>query len=182
MLSPQGWRTSEVWRRRIAAVAAAGSHGGRGSDTWIPRLVQTRGPDAVGAIACAHEHFVDLRMADRPAGWVSHKILLRYIGDIFRFGIFGKKVIERLIFMRPHILGDGLPPFLGVGKNRVHVVNDPPERMCPVADKLADTKFRNTRLHGRNELQRAPNYRRPREKLRHTKWRSLINSAEPVNN
>jgi hypothetical protein len=147
-----------------------------------PRLVQTSGPDVIGAIACAHEHFVDLRMADRPAGWVSHKILLRYIGDIFRFGIFGKKVIERLIFMRPHILGDGLPPFLGVGKNRVHVVNDPPERMCPVADKLADTKFRNTRLHGRNELQRAPNYRRPREKLRHTKWRSLINSAEPVNN
>jgi hypothetical protein len=54
--------------------------------------------------------------------------------------------------------------------------------MCPVADKLADAKFRNTRLHGRNELQRAPNYRRPREKLQHTKWRSLINSAEPVNN
>src|SRR5208283_1488052 len=119
-------------------------------------LVESRGFDFIGAIKRAHEHLVDLRMAHGIAGGIGHEILLRYIGDIFGIGVFGKEMIERLVLARPDFHRDRLPPFLGIREDRVHVVDDPPERIFPVLDDLAYGEFRDTGFHVRQPPQQSP--------------------------
>src|SRR5690606_18099499 len=81
-------------------------------------------------------------MAHRLAGVVGQKVLLRDIGDVFRLAVFGEQVIEGLVAPRPHVLGDRLPPFLGVAEGRIDVENYATERIDPVANHLADAEFR----------------------------------------
>ena len=51
-------------------------------------------------------------------------------------------MIERLILARPDLFGDRLPPFLGIREDRIHVVDDAPERIFPVLDDLTYGEFR----------------------------------------
>ena len=71
-------------------------------------------------------------MANWIAGGIGHEVLLRDIGDIFGFRVFREEMIERLILARPDLLGNCLPPCLGIREDRVHVVDYPPEGKFPV--------------------------------------------------
>ena len=62
----------------------------------------------------AREQLAGARMANWIAGGIGHEVLLRDIGDIFGFRVFGEEMIERLILARPGLLGDRLPPCLGI--------------------------------------------------------------------
>jgi len=61
------------------------------------------------------------------ARWIGHEVLLRDIGDILGFGVFREEMIKRLILARPGLVGDRLPPCVGIRERRVRVVDDPPE-------------------------------------------------------
>lgn len=86
-------------------------------------------------------------MAYRIARSVGHEILFRHIGDIFGVGVFSKKMIKRLILVRPDFFRDRLPPFLGIREDRIHVVDDSPERIFPVLHHLTYGEFRNKGFH-----------------------------------
>jgi hypothetical protein len=90
-------------------------------------------------------------MAYGIAGCIGHEILLRNVGDIFGFGVFGEEVVKGLVLVRPDVLWNRLPPFFGIRENRIHVIDDPPERIFPVPHNLAYSKLRDTRFHRRNE-------------------------------
>ena len=85
-----------------------------------------------------------MRMANWIAGGIGHEVLLRDIGDIFGFRVFGEEMIERLILARPDLFGDRLPPCLGIREDRVHVVDDPPEGKFAVFDHLTYGELRGT--------------------------------------
>jgi hypothetical protein len=56
-------------------------------------------------------------------------------------------MIERLILVRPDILGDRQPPFLGIVEFRIDIEDHAPERKDPVADDLSDLKFGGSRFY-----------------------------------
>src|SRR5215469_8395898 len=47
-------------------------------------------------------------------------------------------MVEWLVAPRPHFLRNGRQPFLSIGKYRVDVENDAPERINPMLHNLAD--------------------------------------------
>ena len=104
-------------------------------------------PELVEAGAEFVEDQGRLGMADRLAGIVRQQVLLRDIGHIARLIILGQKVIEGLVFPWAHGLWDRLPPFLGVGENRVHIENNATERKNPVLHDLTYGEFREPSLH-----------------------------------
>jgi hypothetical protein len=55
-------------------------------------------------------------------------------------------MIERLVFVRPHLSRDRLVPFLGVVEDRIDIEHDAAERKNPVPQNLADLVFRCTRI------------------------------------
>ena len=86
-------------------------------------LVQRRIARAVAAGLVLHEDLRHLRMPDRFAGIVGQKILLGDVGDVFGVRVFREQMIERLILVRPNLLGDRQPPFLGIVEFRIDVEN-----------------------------------------------------------
>jgi hypothetical protein len=56
-------------------------------------------------------------------------------------------MIERLILVRPDILGDRQPPFLGIVEFRIDIEDHAPERKDPVANDLPDLKFGGSRFY-----------------------------------
>ena len=86
-------------------------------------------------------------MADRLAGIVRQQVLLGDIGDVFRIRILREQVIERLVLVGPHLLGDRQPPLLGVVEFRIDVEDHAPEREDPVAHDLSDLEFGGPRFN-----------------------------------
>jgi hypothetical protein len=86
-------------------------------------------------------------MPDRLAGIVGQQILLGDVGDVLGIRIFRQKMIERLVLVRPNLLGDRQPPFLGVVEFRIDVENHATEREYPVADNLPDLEFGGARFN-----------------------------------
>ena len=103
--------------------------------------VQRHATQAILAVLPALEGFGDLGMAHRFARLVGQQVLLRDIGDIFGFGVFRIEVVERLFLVWTDVLGDRQPPFLGIRKDRVDVIDDAPKRIFAMPDDLADTEF-----------------------------------------
>src|ERR1700674_2937788 len=56
-------------------------------------------------------------------------------------------MIERLILVRPDLLGDRQPPFLGVVEDRIDIEDHAPERKDPVTDDLSDLKLCGPRFY-----------------------------------
>ena len=90
-------------------------------------LVQRRIARAIAARLVLHEDLGDLRMPDRLAGIVRQQVLFGDIGDVFGLRIFREQVIERLVLVRPNLLGDRQPPFLGIVEFRIDIENHAPE-------------------------------------------------------
>src|SRR5260370_42071511 len=67
---------------------------------------------AIAARFVLDENLGDLRVPDRLAGIVRQQILFGDVGDVFGFRILGEQMIELLILVRPHLLGDPHPPSL----------------------------------------------------------------------
>lgn len=130
------------------------SHADSTKDDRRKASVQKRGPDLIGAVLRADEHFIDLRMADRIAGCIGQKILLRDIGDILGFGIFREKMIERLVLVRADLFGNRLPPFLCIREDGIDVVDYASERIFPVLDDLTNAEFRDTGFHDKGPCRR----------------------------
>src|ERR1700704_283187 len=107
---------------------------------WV-RSVQRRIARAVAARFVLHENLRDLRVPDRLARIVRQQILLGDVGNVFRFRILGEQMIKRLILVRPILLGDRQPPFLGIVEFRIDIEDHAPERKDPVTDDLSDLKF-----------------------------------------
>jgi hypothetical protein len=60
-------------------------------------------------------------------------------------------MVERLILVRPHLGGNRLVPFLGIGKHRIDIEHHAAERIDAVADDLADLILRvANRAHNAN--------------------------------
>ena len=72
------------------------------------------------------------------AGIIRQQVLLGDIGDVLGLRVLREQMIERLVLVGPHVLGDRQPPFLGVGELRVDVEDHPPEGVKAVLDHLAD--------------------------------------------
>jgi hypothetical protein len=49
--------------------------------------------------------------------------------------------------VRPDVLGDRQPPFLGIVEFRIDIEYHAPERKYPVADDLSDLKFGGPRFY-----------------------------------
>ena len=109
--------------------------------------IQRRIARPVAARFVLDENLGDLRMPDRLAEFVGQQILLGNVGDVFGFRILGEQMIERLILVRPDILRDRQPPFLGIVEFRIDIENHAPERKNPVADDLSDLKLGGTRFY-----------------------------------
>ena len=105
------------------------------------KLVAVARLHAINAVVRPNEGLVDLRMAHRVAGSVGDEVLFRDIGDIFGFGVFGEEMVERLILARPNLFRDRQPPFLGVGKHRVDVIDHAAKWIAAVSDDLTDREL-----------------------------------------
>src|SRR6202171_999921 len=110
-------------------------------------LIQRGIARAITARLVLDENLGDLRMPDRLARIVRQQVLLRHLGDVFRFRILGEQMIERLILVRPILLGDRQPPFLGIVEFRIDIEDHAPERKDPVTDDLSDLKFGGPRFY-----------------------------------
>ena len=80
-------------------------------------------------------------MAHRLAAVVGQQILLRDIGDIFRFLVFSEEMVIGLILVRADFFGDGFIPFFGIVELRINVENDAAEWINPVLDNLSNLEF-----------------------------------------
>ena len=80
-------------------------------------------------------------MTQRRTVLVRQEVLLGHIGLIHRFVILGIQVIERLVFVWAHTLGNGFVPFVRIVEYRVHVKDNASERIDSVAHNVADTEF-----------------------------------------
>jgi hypothetical protein len=69
----------------------------------------------------AAKNILDCRMVDRPFFGIGQQILLADIGDVAAVPIFGKKMVERLVFGRANFLGNRLIPFLAIVENRIDI-------------------------------------------------------------
>ena len=81
-------------------------------------------------------------MADRFARFVGQQVLLRHIGDVIALVVLGQQVIEGLLLRWTRLFGDGVIPFLGIGKARIDIEDHTPERVLPMPDHLSDVIFR----------------------------------------
>ena len=111
------------------------------------RLVRDPGAKLVGAVVEAFEDHRRLRVTHGLAGLVGQQVLLGNIGDIGVVVVLGQQVVERLVLGRPDVLGDGVPPFLGIGEHGIDVEHHAPEGEDPVLDHLADREFGKSRIH-----------------------------------
>jgi hypothetical protein len=89
-----------------------------------------------------------IRVVDGLAGFVKHKVLLRDVSDVITLIILGEKVVKGLVLGGAAVLGDGIIPFLRVGKDRVHIKDHTAKRVFAVPDNLAKVVFRNGLQHG----------------------------------
>ena len=76
---------------------------------------------AVHAVFKVVEQFRNLRVAQRLSRRIRDEVLLRNIGYVFSFLIFGKQVIERLVFLWAHFRRNGKPPLLSITVLRIHI-------------------------------------------------------------
>src|SRR5690625_6099203 len=74
------------------------------------------------------EIIADIGMIDRHAALIRDQILLRDIGHVIGRLVLGEEMIEGLILARAHLLGDGMPPLLGIREFGVDIVDDTPGR------------------------------------------------------
>ena len=111
-----------------------------------PRSVQRRIARTIAARFVLDEDLGDLRMPDRLAGIVRQQVLLGDIGDVFGFRVLREQMVERLVLVRTHVLGDRQPPFLGVVEFRIDIEDHAPERENPVANDLADLELGSSRF------------------------------------
>jgi hypothetical protein len=101
------------------------------------------------------EELVHLRMSAGFAGLVDDQVLFRHVGEISGVIVLGEQVVIGLILARALGLGDGLPPFLGVGKHRVDVDDDSAEGVEAVTHHIADLKSRTVLVLHRLPLSKA---------------------------
>src|SRR5687768_5102938 len=102
----------------------AGCYIGRGDlSTKGPGMPQRRAlvpslrPQPIAPAAEPLEHARNCRMIDRFAQLVGQQILLADIGNVARFLILGKKMVEGLVLGRTDLGGDRLVPFLAIGED-----------------------------------------------------------------
>src|SRR5579883_953828 len=97
-------------------------------------------------------------MAHGIAGCIGQKVLLRDVSHVFRVGVLREEMIKGLIFARPYFLGNCEPPFIGIRKNRIDIVNDPAERIFPMSHDLADTELGCAKflVHGKRSAEQGP--------------------------
>ena len=110
--------------------------------------MQLRGVQFVGSVAQFTEQFGDLRVANRLSAFIFEKILLGHVGDVGGFRIFGEQVVIGLIFTRPIVGRNRLPPILGIGKLRIDIENNTTKRMYPMANDLPQFEFCSIIAHG----------------------------------
>src|SRR4030095_1099577 len=86
----------------------------------------------------ALEQGADGRMVDRLTFFIGNQVLLADIRDIARLRILGEQVIEGLVLVGAHRFGNGLIPFVAVGKLRIDVENHPAKIQQAVAYHFAN--------------------------------------------
>ena len=91
-------------------------------------LVGDAGPRDVKIVAESFEEGINFRMRYRVRIFLGDQILFGHVGDIGTLGIFRQQVVIRLLFARPVLDRDRLPPFFGICELRVDVENDAAER------------------------------------------------------
>ena len=79
--------------------------------------------------------------------FLGDQILFGHVGDIGTLGIFSQQVVIRLLFARPVLDRDRLPPFFGICELRVDVENDAAEGMHAVLNDLPDLEFCGSNVH-----------------------------------
>src|ERR1700736_643405 len=102
---------------------------------------------AIAARFVLDENLGDLRVPDWLGGIGRRQTLLRDVLNEIRFRILGEQMIERLILLRPDLLGDRQPPFLGIVEDRIDIEDHAPERKDPVTDDLPDLKLGGPRFY-----------------------------------
>lgn len=105
------------------------------------RLVQRFRAELVFAVVRFIEKQIDRRVFDGIAAVVRDQVLFADIGDVVAIRILCEEVIERLLAIRAHGLGNCLHPFLGVRELRVDVEYDAAERKQLVLHNLAYGEF-----------------------------------------
>jgi hypothetical protein len=117
------------------------------SEKWFPfyrisPLVLLHEAAAIDATFQIVEKFRNLRVAQRLPGCVRDEVLLRNIGYVFSFLVFGEQVVERLILAGPDFLGNGLVPLLGIVKFGIDVEDHPAKWKEAVPYHLSKLIFR----------------------------------------
>lgn len=72
---------------------------------------------------------------------IGQQVLLANICIIAAVRVFGKQVVKRLIFCRTHGFGNGLIPFLAVGKYGVNIKDNAAKFKYPVTYNVAYIKL-----------------------------------------
>ena len=103
--------------------------------------------DYVTTIFLVREKLTHSRVRNWLPCLIHQQVLLGYICNVTRVFILCQQVIKRLIFPGSDILWDRLPPFIGVGKLRVYVKNDPSKRKKPVANDRPELEFSRLNTH-----------------------------------
>lgn len=79
------------------------------------------GTEAVFPIGIVAEQARNRGMVDRLVAVIRDDILLADICDVARFTIFREQMVEGLVPIGAHVLGNGLIPFLAIGEDRIDV-------------------------------------------------------------
>ena len=95
----------------------------------------------------ALKHQGRVGMTHRFASLVGQEVLLRHIGDIAVLVIFSQEVVKGLVLARPHFLGNGLPPFLGIVEGRIDIENHAAKGEDTVFYDLTDSEFGESCAH-----------------------------------
>jgi len=78
------------------------------------------------------------RVSDRVCAVIWQQVLFRDVSNVLGFFVLCVEVIKRLVFVWPDVLGDGVVPFVGIGKDRIYVKDNPSERIHSMLDGLSD--------------------------------------------
>src|SRR3954447_11517690 len=114
--------TRRSWRNRKNPCRSRNRNANKAKT--VDRSIEDLVASPVSAVGVLFEYLADLWMTDGFARRIRQEILLGYIGDVFGFGIFGKKVVEWLVFARTALSRNSLVPFFGIVEFGVDIEND----------------------------------------------------------
>lgn len=114
---------------------SAGGRPDRACEGW--RLVANMRSQLESSIAKAFENLMKRRMPRWILLVIIFKILLTDVGG---FAVFREQMVEWLVATRPAFLGNGVPPFLTVGKFRIDIENDTAKGQEAVTHYFTDAK------------------------------------------